>query len=76
MKIAIDEIKSACSKVSSAAGVSVETVHLIVMIVAKELYGHDFYLPSKEHVSPEEKLPGLVVSRLPVISVYRGTVLR
>jgi len=47
-KHATEIIKTTCAKVSSSAGVSVETARLVVKIVAKELYGHEFYMSLEE----------------------------
>lgn len=45
---AIEEVKTACARISSVCGVSVETSKKAIQIVCKDLYNHDVYLSSKE----------------------------
>ena len=41
---ATEEVKSACARISSVCGVSVETSRKALQIVCKDLYNHDVYL--------------------------------
>ena len=50
---ATEEVKSACARISSACGVSVETSRKALQIFCKDLYNHDVYLSSKEQAENE-----------------------
>ena len=58
LKTCTDNSKSACAKVSSSEGLSVEKSRRAVKIASKEMYNHDFYLSAKEQLLGEE---GIVV---------------
>ena len=52
-KQATQEIKSTCATVSAVCGLSTENARKCVKIVAKNLYGHDFYLTPSAQLEGE-----------------------
>ena len=57
-RVCTDEIKNTCALLSSTCGVSNEMARKIVQLVAKELYGHVFYLTADEQLVDEEEESG------------------
>ena len=52
-RVATDDIKSTCARISSTCGISVEMSRKVVQIVCHDLYKHDFYLSLAEQASVE-----------------------
>ena len=53
-RVSTEEIKSACATASSICGVSAEMVRKIIQIIARELYGHVFYLTPEDQAAGEK----------------------